>query len=71
MINHEYTRNIVCPYCGGEVSIESFYNRESFNDFSGKRHRVSCTKCGIYIDGYLAELAIEAWNRREGDNAKN
>lgn len=39
-INHEYTDEIVCPYCGYE-----FTNSWEFNDTQDEQH-VECHDCG-------------------------
>ncbi len=54
-----------CPFCGGEAKIFTHRNeRERTNPTV-----VKCQVCGVKTaihDRY--GLAIEAWNRRAGDN---
>ena len=50
MIKHEYTRNIVCPYCGYE-DINSW--EEKLNEeFSGLIECGSCDKC-FYVERHI------------------
>jgi hypothetical protein len=60
-----------CPFCGGTPAIAT----ESRSGFYG--WRIKCTgPCGLKMPGNLGELftdreiAIAAWNRREGDAAE-
>ena len=62
-----------CPFCGGEVTIESVYTHHGM-DGSYKNWHIYCTRCGIgyekaadpfYGRKYLnKEQVIEEWNWR-------
>ena len=50
-----------CPFCGGEAEIEMDENWYW-------NYYVFCQECKITTDYYeTADEAIEAWNRREGE----
>lgn len=51
-----------CPFCGGKAGIYSLakYEKEAY-----------CENCGAVSDIYeTSQKAIEAWNRRAGDEKK-
>jgi Lar family restriction alleviation protein len=58
-----------CPFCGGEPRIVSF--KHTFSRFLV--YQVMCfachTKPKYFCRGRTEEEAIEAWNRRAGDES--
>lgn len=67
-----------CPLCGGKAIIDSF-NTAPHGDFT----TIKCTVCGLTLDWttdyYFSRIArvrsnltaIEAWNRRAGEEEQD
>ena len=56
-----------CPFCGGEATTSEKEHIESLPNGVGW---VGCQRCRVFIDwvrGDRGKLAIEAWNRRAGE----
>lgn len=53
-----------CPFCGGEAFV--YYSGSPGN---GEFSEVICKECKCQTDRLLGDKAIEAWNRRAGEEA--
>lgn len=62
-----------CPFCGGRAKIYD----NAYHVFVNTYVQIRCTKCGVRTMEYRGQdwddthmLAIEAWNRRAGEQNK-
>ncbi len=52
-----------CPFCGGVAEAKSYHA-----NYDDKISKIVCTECGVETALYeFLSRAIEAWNRRAGD----
>jgi Lar family restriction alleviation protein len=52
-----------CPFCGGEASIVSTFDRDDVQQFYG-----NCETCDAYGPSGLTESeGVDKWNRRVSD----
>ena len=61
-----------CPFCGGEAELyeSEAYNLKTETKEKNIRWFVICEQCTALTCGALKEKAIEAWNRRVTERAK-
>ena len=62
-----------CPFCGGKAELyeSEAYNLKTETKEKNIRWFVMCEQCTALTCGALKKKAIEAWNRRAGeDNAE-
>ncbi len=63
-----------CPFCGGEVKSEVRTMRDSYGFYKIMFFKCQSKKCGAIVSFNSAKtykdymLAVEAWNRRIGDD---
>ena len=57
-----------CPFCGSERVCFIEHDEQNYEDrIDGF---IFCEGCGFSSDTYFAEIAIQKWNRRAGEEDK-